>query len=147
MNEQSVNLAIGFFTVLTNLLIFMQFKKRHDIAMIERKNENELKQIETVKQNKIELEETRHKNQTSENEGFKLEINNLKLGISKMNRIMLETGEKIQTNTKALSDTQQKTDEYLKEFNDYKEWTFGRIQQIDSKLIEHDANFGKIILK
>ncbi len=147
MSDSTINLLIAVLGFLGNGLILLQLKKRQDITAMEQKVLHDKEMAETRKQNALAVEDQRHKNQMAENENFKKDINDLKIGIAKMNRIFEENVKQMQEVTAALQATQKKTDEYVKEFNDYKEWTFGRIKQIDSKIIEHDANFGKVIVK
>jgi hypothetical protein len=147
MSDQVTSALIQVSGFLIALIGYLTMNKRHQSALQEKKNIDEMNKAETWKKNNIEVENLRHQNQMLENENFKRDISELKMGIGKMSLIFKECEAKMTEVTVALKATQEQTDKYMKEFNDYKEWNFGRIQQLDHKIMEHDQKFGNVILK
>lgn len=143
MSDSTLNVIIGVIGMLSNVLIYLQLKKRHDITM-----------AETRKVNALEVEETRHKNQVQENTKFNSEIEKLKLAIVQMNKKIEEFKAGITESVTALhmaeikyTETQKKADKLYEAFKEYEIWAQTKFRFIDSKHLEYDANFGKIILK
>lgn len=102
----------------------------------------------------LSLEATRHKNQMEENTKFTTEINNLKIGIVKMNvkieefkTLMASSIEALGSAEKKYTETQTKADELIASYKDHKEWVQSKFGKIDAKHIEYDANFGKVIFR
>jgi hypothetical protein len=147
MSDSTINLLIAVLGFLGNGLILLQLKKRQDVAAEERKLVNDKELAETRKKNAIEVEELRHKFQMEENTKFRTDIDDLKKGIGLMNIKLNEHAVKMEQATTAFQESSKKTDEYLTKFEEYKKWNFGRIQQLDHKIMELDANFGKVIVK
>lgn len=143
MSDQIIQAIIQVCGTLTAVIVFLTSKKKQDNVMHTKRTEDALS-----------LEATRHKNQMEENTKFTTEINNLKIGIVKMNvkieefkTLMASSIEALGSAEKKYTETQTKADELIASYKDHKEWVQSKFGKIDAKHIEYDANFGKVIFR
>ncbi len=147
MSDATMNAVIQVIGLLIAVFGYLSMRKRHETVLLEQKNQNDKALAETRRVNALEVEEQRHRNQMTENENFRKEINDLKVGILKMKQIMETASKEIAGVVEQFKETSRKTEEYLDKFEDFKHWSFTQFGVIHAKHTEYDANFGKVIVK